>query len=288
MDAATDSVIRQYPGVDNPHGLVATPDGEYVITASLKEATEGTEKGKSNLFMVHPAHGHVMQTVEVEGWSHHQAITPDGRYVLSTHPTRNQVSVLDVESSEIAATVKTGAGPYYLVVTKDGSKAYVSNAGAGTVDEIDLSNWSISRTLEAGPGPKHMTLSKDDKILYVSNSAQGSISAITLDGTQPRQQQQVGKNLHGLDISDDGRKLFVTSQKEDKLVALNPDSGEIQKISLSPRPYHLNSVEGTGKVYVTSRSTPQVWVIDQQSMEVIRTFELPAGEGHQMAIVKEQ
>ena len=98
----------------------------------------------------------------------------------------------------------------------------------------------------------------------------------------------MGQNLHGLDISDDGRRLFVTSQKENKLVALDPISGVVQKVSLAPKPYHLNTIPGTGKVYVSSRSTPQIWVIDQQSMTVVNSFALPAGEGHQMAIVKEQ
>ncbi len=288
VDAATDTVIGQYTGVENPHGLVATPDGEYVVTASLKEVMQGPEKGSSNLFLVHPAHGHVMQTIGIDGWSHHQAITPDGRYVLSTHPTRHQVSVLDIESSQITATVATGQGPYYLVVTRDGNKAYVSNTGSGTVDEIDTTNWTVSRTLEAGPGPEHMALSTDDRVLYVSNSAQGAISAITLDGSLPRQQYPVGKNLHGLDISDDGRRLYVTSQQEDKLVALDPVSGVVQKIPLSPEPYHLNSIKGTGKVYVSSRSTPQMWVIDQQSLTVTGSFQLPEGEGHQMAIVKQE
>ena len=35
VDAANDTISQTYTGVDNPHGLVATPDGDYLIAGSL-------------------------------------------------------------------------------------------------------------------------------------------------------------------------------------------------------------------------------------------------------------
>ena len=99
IDAADDAIIATYTGIENPHGLVATPDGEYLIAGSLKETPlkEGQDKNTPNskLALIHPAHGHVMGTIDVSGWTHHEAITPDGRYVISTHPIRGGVSVVD-------------------------------------------------------------------------------------------------------------------------------------------------------------------------------------------------
>ena len=37
VDAATDTITASYSGVENPHGLVATPDGEYLVAGSLNE-----------------------------------------------------------------------------------------------------------------------------------------------------------------------------------------------------------------------------------------------------------
>lgn len=82
IDAATDQIQASYPGVKNPHGLVATPDGEYLIAGSLKETplknVEGNNTLNSELALIHPAHGHVMSTIPVSGMTHHQAITSDG------------------------------------------------------------------------------------------------------------------------------------------------------------------------------------------------------------------
>jgi len=41
VDAATHQIIAQYTGVENPHGLVVTPDGRHVIST---HATRGDGK----------------------------------------------------------------------------------------------------------------------------------------------------------------------------------------------------------------------------------------------------
>ena len=173
VDAATDRITAAYSDVVNAHGPVATPDGEYLIAGSLQGESlkQGQPKDTANsqLFLIHPDHGHVMSTIPVTGWSHHQAITPDGIYVLSTHGARGNISVVDVE--------------------------------------------------------------------------------------------------------------------ENKLVALETETGKKRELTLSPSPYHLNTITGTGKVYVPSRKKPIIWVVDQKTMQNIGEIVLPTGEGHQMAVV---
>ena len=165
IDAETDSINGKIGGVNNPHGLVATPDGEYLIAGSLTEtpvsADQSPDTTNSVLAVIHPSHGHVMATIAVSGWTHHQAITPDGRYVISTHPTRGGISVVDMNSNEIKLTLKTGPSPNYAVVSKDGKNVYVTNTGNGTITEIRLPEWKVTRNLEAGPAPEHMVLSPD-------------------------------------------------------------------------------------------------------------------------------
>ncbi|WP_126452720.1 YncE family protein [Sulfuriflexus mobilis] len=291
VDAEKDTITATYSGVENPHGLVATPDGEYLIAGSLKEtalkAGEAKDTPNSKLFLIHPVHGHVMSTIAVSGWTHHQAITPDGRYVISTHPIRGNISVVDMQTSQVVKTIKTGPAPNYTLVTRDGKKAFVSNSGNGTISEIDISSWKVMRTLKSGPSPEHLTFSADEKTIYVTNPRAGSVSAISVDSGDITKSYTIGKNVHGLDISDDGKKLFVTSTKEDKLVAIDLSSGELRSIKLSPAPYHLNTIRGTGKVYISSRKLPIIWVMNQKNLEVLGKINLPGGEAHQMTVVKD-
>ncbi len=290
VDAATDKITKTFMDVENAHGLVATPDGEYLIAGSLKEtpAKKGQEAdtNTSKLFVIHPVHGHVMSTIPVVGWTHHQAITPDGNYVLSTHAMRGFITVVNLKTNAVEKTIKTGAVPNYTLITKDGKLAYVSNSGNNTISEIDLNTWKVTRTLESGPGPEHMTFSNDESRIFVTNPRAGSVAVISRGSGKLLKSYEVGKSVHGLDIGDDGKTLFVSSKKDEKLVAIDTDNGEKRELALSPSPYHLNTIPGTGKVYVSSRNSPKIWVIDQNSLKVKAEIKLPAGEGHQMAIIK--
>jgi len=290
VDAATDKITATYTDVVNAHGLVATPDGEYLIAGSLAE--DPIKKGQpkdtpnSKLFFIHPVHGHVMATIPVSGWSHHQAITPNGKYVLSTHGMRGNISVVDVEKNKVIKTIETGKVPNYTLITKDGKTAYVSNTGENSITEIDLDTWKVKRKLASGPAPEHMVFSNDQNLIYVTNPRAGKIAVISVATGKLTKSYSIGKAVHGLDIGDDGKTLFVSSTKENKLVAVNTETGEKRELALSPEPYHLNTITGTGKVYVSSRKKSIIWVIDQKTMRKSGEIILPAGEGHQMAIIQ--
>ncbi|HCZ14484.1 MAG TPA: hypothetical protein DHV85_07765 [Candidatus Accumulibacter sp.] len=290
VDAVTDRISATYEGVDNSHGLVATPDGEYLVAGSLSETPlpQGApiDSANSKLFVLHPAHGHVMSTIPVAGWTHHQAITPDGRYVLSTHPTRGGISVVDLNENTVVHTIATGPAPNYALVTPDGTRVYVSNSGNATISEIDTADWKVIRTLEAGASPEHMVFAPDGKQIYVANARSGEVSAVSIATGKVERSYAMGKRLHGLDISDDGRSLFVSVISDDKLVALDPQTDARRVLPLAPAPYHLGAVRGTGKLYVSSRKEPKIWVVDQTSLEVLGSIQLPGGEGHQLATVQ--
>lgn len=289
IDAATDQITKTFGGVDNPHGLVATKDGEYLVAGSLKETplTKGqaADTPNSKLSLIHIEHGHVMSSIDVAGWTHHQAISPDGRYVASTHPTRGNVSVVDLQENKLLTTVSTGPAPNYTVFTRDGKRAYVSNSGNNSISELDTSSWTVLRSMESGPAPEHLVLSKDEQSLYVTNPGAGKVSEISIKTGKVSADWKIGDKVHGLDIGDDQKTLFISAKKGDLLVALDTQTGKVRSIKLSPAPYHLNTVHGTGKVYVSSRKQAVIWVVDQASLKLLGEIKLPAGEGHQMAIV---
>lgn len=290
IDAATSQVIATIPGVANSHGLVAVPDGEYLIAGSLDEMPlkPGDPKDKPNslLYLVHPEHGHVMSTISVSGGTHHQAITPNGRYVISTHPSRGYVSVVDLKQNKLIKTIPTGKGPNYALVTKNGQFAYVSNTGDNNISQINLQTLKVVRNLDAGVMPTHIVFSKDESHLYAANPGLGGITVIAVDTGEIVDEYEVGQKVHGLDISNDGTKLFVTSTTDEILVSIDTKSGDKQVMKLSPAPYHLNTIPGTDKVYVSSKTKSIIWVIDQNQFKVVGTIQLPAGEAHQMTTVQ--
>lgn len=287
VDSATGQITKAYTGVENPHGLVATPDGEYLIAGSLSEKSlpQGTpaDRPNSRLYVIHPAHGHVMSTIPVAGSTHHQAITPDGRYVISTHLGRGYITVIDMTTEKVIHTIKTGQTPNYTLVTRDGKSAFVSNTGDGTLTEIGIPQWKAIRRLDAGPTPEHMVFSSDQKRIFVASARAGKVSVVNVSTGKIEREFNAVQQAHGIDLGDDGKTLFVSDRAADKLVAVNTETGAIRTLALSPAPYHLGVIPGTGNVYVSSTAKPQIWVIDQKQLKVVSIITLPAGEGHQLA-----
>jgi YVTN family beta-propeller protein len=199
VDSSTDSVIGKIAEIPNAHGLAGATGGKFLVAGSYDEVLPGEHRAPSKPAGMseqeHEAHhakpaagapaaskaisflsivriddGTIVRRVEVPGAVHHTAVTPDGRYAIATHPSRGRVSVVDLETFEVAASVATGPLPNYAVVNSDGSRIYVSNAGNNTVSEIDASRWIVRRNFVTGAAPEHIVLSPDDGFLYVNNS----------------------------------------------------------------------------------------------------------------------
>ncbi len=314
IDAANDLIRGRIAGVPESHGLAATPDGRLLIVGSLAEiapdeaklppkpagmsesdhqahhktsgpATAAKDEGVSLLTVLQAEDGKILRRIEVPGAVHHTAVTPDGRYALATHPNGGTISVVDLATFRLAATVRTGPLPNYAVASPDGTRIYVSNAGNNTVSEVDTERWIVRRNFVTDESPEHMVLSRDGARLYVANVNAGTVSELAVEAGTITRTFEIGGLLHGLDLSEDGRTLFVAARERNMLVAIALDSGDLRDAPLSPEPYHLTTVGGTGKIYVSSAGEPKIWVVDQDSLSVLNAVPVQ-GKAYQMAVVQ--
>jgi len=309
IDADKDRVVAMIPGVLNVHALAVTPDGKYLVAGSIAERPAGAApprpKGVSEeehrahhappkagatlatpgtLYLIDAKTRKIVQQIDVPGGVHHEAVTPDGRYAISTHPSRGSVSVVDIAQRTLVHVIATGPVPNYAVVTHDGRRVYVSNAGNNTVSEIDTGHWIVKRNFVVGTAPEHLLLAPDERRLYVNNVASGTTAVLDLEKGEVAQTYSVGRAPHGLDFSDHGTTLFVSAQKDDKLAAIDLGNGAMKTLPLAPAPYHVMAVRGQEKLYVSSRKEPKIWVIDVKKLAVRSEIKIQ-GEGHQMAFV---
>jgi YVTN family beta-propeller protein len=312
VDAADNKVIGIIGDVVNPHGLAATPDGKFLIAGSNQEVrpdqtalppkpagmseeehslhhnmpasdTAQSGVGMSHVAIIETQDRRVVRRVDVKGAVHHNLVTPNGRYAISTHTTAGGISAIDLSNYKVAKVVPTGLVPNYAVVTKDGKRIYVSNAGNNTISEVDTDHWIVTRNILVGSAPEHMVLSPDELTIYVNNIGDGTVSVLSLDTGKVAKTYSVGNDPHGIDLSDDGKKLFVAVKNDNKLIEIDLVSGRTRNLDLSPAPYHVATIPGTGKVYVSSRKEPLIWVVDQKRLALVSKIPI-RGEGHQMAV----
>ena len=308
----SDKVVGKIDGLPAVHGLAATPDGRFLIAGSYEEREAGTsamakpagvsedehaahhggsalpaqDSGAvvSTVSVIATADGEFVRFIDVPGAVHHVAVSSDGGRAVVTHPNQGTVSAIDLAANSVVATVATGHFPNYTVFAPDDSFVYVSNAGSGTISAVDVRDWAVDWTAKVGSSPEHIVLSADGARLYVNNVDDGAVSVVDVAKREAVRTIPIGATLHGIDLSDDGETLFVADLGDEKVVGVALASLAYHSVPLAPAPYHLATIPGTGKLYVSSADEPKTWVLDQKSLAVLG--EVPVGgKGHQMVVV---
>ncbi|SFI01106.1 YncE family protein [Modicisalibacter xianhensis] len=309
IDLERQEVISTVTDTINTHGSALTPDGRHLIVGSLSPqdagreivrpegvtedehaahhgdgATTSPEEASTGLlYVVDTATSRIVRTLEVPGAVHHVLVTRDGRHAVSTHPTGGGISMVSLDSGQVIASLATGPNPNYLVQHEEGGSILVSNAGNGTISEVDPQHWFVRRNMRVGGNPEHMVLSKDGKSLYVNDHAGGRVLAVDLTTGSVAEDYEIGTAPHGIDLSPDGQTLYATSQGDNRLVRISLEEGTRHAAELAPAPYHLAVSPTDGRVLVTSRAEPHLWIIAPDTLEVLQTVEL-GGIGHQISL----
>lgn len=309
IDLETDEIVGRIDELENAHGLAASPNSDYLVAGSMQRAESGGSvdkpgavseaahaahhagsadaamKAPSYLAIVQPERGRVVRRIAMPGPTHHIAISPDGRHAVAVHSGDEGISVIDLTAMAVLKTVRTGVLPNYALFSRDGGRLYVSNAGGGSVSEINTAAWAVAREITVGTQPEHMVLSADGATLFVVDVGAGSVAAVDLENGAVKRRLEVGDAPHGIDVSADGRWLFVSSKGDQKLIRFDLTDQGSSTIDLQPAPYHVAYVDEVGKLYVSSRKVPKIWVLDPRSLKVGATIDIGRGVAHQMAVL---
>lgn len=273
IESETGKTVERLPRLVAVHGLAGAPGVKYLVAGSYAETETTTppkpegmsedehaahhakrdvtvlpkDKGRSLLTILDAETREVVRQIEVPGAVHHTAVSPDGRFAVGTHPGGDGISIIDLETLSFRGFVATGPMPNYAVFSPDSNKVYVTNTGNGTLSEVEVAKGFVARNIRVGEGPEHLV-------------------------------------LNAIGLSDREGVLFVAANGTDRLLSIDLATGKQRATNLSPAPYHLTTIPNSGKVMVSSRTEPKVWIVDQVSLTAVS--EVPVlGEGHQMVVL---
>lgn len=314
VNADDGTPIRRIPDLEAVHGLSSANGLKVLVAGSLTEiepessgeeikppgvssedhaAHHATSNDETNvpggmqvslLSLISSDTGDVLRKIKVPGAVHHTAISPSERLAVATHPSGDGISVVDLVENEFKTFVPTGAGSNYAVFGVDSNLVYVSNTGNGTISEVDLGREIVLRNFPVGDSPEHIVFLKSSGALYVADSNAGRVAELIVDSGEVRRVFELGGEIHGLDVSPDSRRLFVGGTSNDRLHAIDLETGRIDSAPLSPAPYHLTTISGSNRLFVSSREEPIVWIVDGSDLSVKQKIPVH-GEGHQMTVL---
>lgn len=201
------------------------------------------------------------------------------------------VSLIDLGSGEVRATLPTGAGPHELVVSPDGRLAVVADYGGGgapgsTLTVIDVPAAEVVRTIGLGEYRRPHGLAwlpepaergeRTAAPLVVTVEAQKAVLLVDPHEGVVRSAIETGQEVsHMVAVTPDGSRAFVANIGSGTVTALDLDKGEkIADVATGEGAEGIAvSTNGT-RVWVTNREANTVTVVDASTLEVVATVEV--------------
>ena len=228
-----------------------------------------------------------------------QSSSSHGAYLYVANQSSPSVSVIDMETDEVVATVdllelgfSPNAKPHHVVVEPDGSFWYVSLISDGFVLKFDRENNLVGRAPFETPGL--MALDAQSDRLYVGRSM-AAVNPPQRIGVIQRSTMEIDEvdvfvaRPHAITVSPDGSHVYTASLASNDMVAYMPDNGEVELVavpSLDDRVHVLVQFAMTPdgqKLVVGGEMTGKVLVMDateHMAPPVVTTVDVEAAPWH--------
>lgn len=156
-------------------------------------------------------------SVPISGPPEALVVTPDQRYAYVTGA--GSVSVVDLRTKSLTATVPVGSDPLGIDVNRSGSAVYVANAGSGTISKIDTRTRQVRGELAVGGfvnGVAVRTTRAGDE-LYVTDFGDDAALLVDAGSGQVRQRWAITEPA-GAVLTADGSVVVPSAADGDVLV----------------------------------------------------------------------
>jgi YVTN family beta-propeller protein len=199
------------------------------------------------------------------------SVSPNGQMLYVADNLGDRMSVIDLTTGTVTATIPVGHNPYTTLVSQDGNTVYVSNWGDMTISVVDVSGATptVAQTVQVGTHPTALLLNPVNNELYVANADSDTISVLdtttnqvvrTIDLT-PFPGSRFGAGPSALAISSDGRTLYVANDFDNDIAVV--------RLARGHRPDHLLGLIPTGWIpsgVVLSPDNLQLAVINSKGL----------------------
>jgi YVTN family beta-propeller protein len=146
-------------------------------------------------------------------------IGPGSRFAYVTNQLSNTVSVIDISTNQVIATITNGVGaqPVNVAIRPDLARAYVTNFGDGTVSVIDTDRASgtfnsVLTKVVVGTAPYGVAVGRDGTRAYVTDVIANSVTILDTATNALVSTASVGMVPDSVAVTPDGTRAYVLNR----------------------------------------------------------------------------
>lgn len=295
VDPANLRVIAKVPVGNDPHEVVASPDGKYAYVSNYGYGAYNT------ITVVDLAVQKALPAVDL-GPLHgpHGLAFADGK-LWFTAEIAKAIARYDPSTKKVDWILGLGQNRTHMVyVSPDASRIITTNVNSGTVSVIDKIavhpqgpvagaqtnrpnytqphgpsvDWNET-VIPVGKGPEGFAVSPSGKEVWVGNGLDGTISII--DVATKRVTETIPANIPGINrvkFTPDGRLVFISSLRSGNVTVFDAVSRkEIKRIPVGHASEGILVQPDGSRVFVSCSPDDYVTVIDTKSLQVTGRIE---------------
>jgi PQQ-dependent catabolism-associated beta-propeller protein len=210
MDVATDKILHELPSGLDPEQFALHPNNRLLFIANEDDAITTVVDTQKKTVVAQIDVG-----IEPEG----MAVSPDGKWAITTSETTNFVHWINVESLVLEHNSLVDQRPRHAEFTKDGKHLWVSAEIGGTVSvfnvadqsEITKINFQVDGIAKDRVQPVGIRFSKDGKLAFVALGPSNRVAVVDTKTFKVTKYLLVGRRVWHMALTEDGTQMFTTN-----------------------------------------------------------------------------
>jgi YVTN family beta-propeller protein len=188
------------------------------------------------------------------------------------------VSLVDLRSGKVAATLPVGTGPHEVAVSPDGRLALVANYGekepGSTMTLIDIPGTKVLKTIDLGEYRRpHGAVFLDGRRALVTSELSKAVLEVDVEAGRVVRQIPTGQEVtHMVAVSPDHTRAYVANIVSGSMTALDLKEGKaLGTVKTGAGTEGIDVTPDGLQVWITNREDA-VKVVDSKTLEIIATI----------------
>jgi YVTN family beta-propeller protein len=203
--------------------------------------------------------------------------------LLVANKAEATLSLVDLGSGKVVATLPTGTGPHEVAVSPSGKLGLVANYGSAqqpgsTLTVVDVAGAKVIRTIDLGEHRRpHGVVFLDERRALVTSEASKALLEVDVEAGKVVRAVPTGAEVsHMVAVAPDGSRAFVANIRSGTMTAIDLEAGKVLgHVKTGAGAEGIDVTPDGRQVWVTNREADTVAVVDAKTLEVLGSTPSP-------------